>query len=375
MSAAFAVVGAALSLAAVALDFMVLAAALVLLAAALTLVAAPRRDDPHGIEAATKGVLGVGFVLVLFALAIALAWAAGGDAEMRSVGRALSLSPTLGASALALVVIALAVLLGAVPLHQTFVDVTHGAFAASSALLGAGTLVAAGSATLRLADALLLAGPVKHLSTAWAVLAVITLIGAPIAALDQTRVGRVAAYLAVVPGGLVLAACATLLASPSSLAAGGRAAMGAVVAGALGAAAALLGVVVPRLQPSSTWEDWAGFGRRRPVIAAFLVYALGTVAGVPGTAGFDARLDVARAAFAAGLDALGLVTIASAAVGAAPLVRLALFLFSKEPPPRPRAQDPHGPLLLVAFAAITVAAAALAAAPWILDAVLLSMRP
>lgn len=374
MSAAFAIFGAALSLLSVASDLVVLCAALVLATTATSLLAAPDRDGPHGIEAATKAVVGGGLLLVLLGLGALFSWAAVGDTSLGTLAGALESSPELATIAAGLVLVSLALLLGAVPLHQTLVDVAHGAAPAASALLSGGVLVAGGAATLRFVEAVAESGGSPKLSTTWAALAVLTLAGAPIAALDQSRVFRAVAYLTLLPGGLLLAAASAGVAAPSSSSGAWIAGTGAVVTGALGVAAALLGVAVPRLDAASTWEDWSGFGRRHPVMAALLAYALGGLAGVPGTVGFDARLDVARAAFDAELDVLGLAVVASAAVGAAPLVRLSLFLFAKEPPPRSERRRGEGMFLLVAFAVLVVATAALAVWPAAVDAVVSSAR-
>ncbi len=390
MSAAFAVLGAALSLVAVAADVLVVGAGLTLAAVTLALLAAPDRDGPHGIEAATKGVVGAGLVLVLFALVAVFTTAAtaSGDTTFASLGRAVAMHVPLAGVAMALLVVAIGLIVGAVPLHQVYVDVAHGSSSAAGSALAAGSLVAGAAVLSRFVDGLVgahtdvslagsaaLASPLPDLVLAWSVLAALTLAGAPIAALDQSRIGRVAAYLVAVPSGVVLAAAAAAVADPSLSLAASRAALAATTAGALGVSAALLGLAVPRLPPSSTWEDWAGFGRKRPVIAGLLLYALGTVAGVPGTLGFDARLDAARACFGAQLDALGLVVIASAALGAAPLVRLALFLYAKDPPPRrePPA-DRWGNLLVAAFAILVVTSAALAIWPVALDDVVRAAR-
>lgn len=385
MSAAFAVLAAALSIVAVATDVVVVGAGLTLAAVTLALLAAPDRDGPHGIEAATKGVVGAGLVLVLLALVTVFATAATGETTFASLGRATAEHIPLAGVAMALLVVALGVVIGAVPLHQVYVDVAHGSSSAAGSALAAGALISGAAVLSRFVDGLTVAwsnvpgtsldSPLPELALAWSALAALTLAGAPIAALDQSRIGRVAAYLVAVPGGVVLAAAAAAVADPTSSLAAARAALTATTAGALGVAAALLGVAVPRLAPSSTWEDWAGFGRKRPVIAGLLLYALGTVAGVPGTLGFDARLDTARACFDAHLDVLGLVVVASAALGAAPLVRLALFLYAKDPPPRrERPADQRGNLLVAAFAVLVVTSAALAIWPAALDELVRAAR-
>lgn len=372
MSAGYAMVGAALSVACVAVDVVVLAAALVVAAAAQSLLCAPDREGPHGIEAATKGLVGAGLVLVLLAVATVTIWSGAGDTTFLALGRALAIGAPTAGLAVACVVVVLAVVMGAVPFQQSFVDVAHGASTSSAGLLSGGMLVVGATEAVRLLDGIVEMGKSGLFAQTLGILAALTLVGAPVASLDQTRIGRVVAYLAVLPGGLVLAALAAGALTPSGAADASavRAALLAVLSGGLGCAAALLGVAIPRLDPSSTWEDWSGFGRTRPVMAAFLVYALGTLAGVPGTVGFSARVEAARALFAVHLDTLGLIVVASAALGAAPIVRLALFLFAKEVPSNRKPDDAdtlRRGLLIGTFAVLVMTCGLLEAWPGLLD--------
>jgi NADH-quinone oxidoreductase subunit N len=373
MSAAFAVFGAAWSLMAVASDVIVLAAALVLGVASTSLLLAPDREGPHGIEAATKLVVGAGVVLVLLALAALFGWTACGDTNLLAIARAVASSPSLAGTAVVLIVVALALLLGVVPLHQTFVDVAQGAAPESSSLVASTTLAAAGAAVLHLVDGLPAAFAGAPLAETWALLAVLTLVGAPIAALDQSRVGRAIGYLAVLPAGTLFAVAAGAAADADVATAAWRAGASTILIGAVAVAAALLGAAAPRFDAAATWETWAGFGRNRPVVAALLLYVLGVLAGVPGTAGFDARLAIARVLVDAHLDLLAIIVVASAAVGAAPVVRFALFAFAKEPPPRV-ARAPDVPAIVVTFALLVGACVAVALLPSTLEQLVAAAR-
>ncbi|MBI1946820.1 MAG: hypothetical protein HYS27_14080 [Deltaproteobacteria bacterium] len=378
MSAGYAMVGAALSVACITVDLLVLAAALTIAAAAQSLLCAPDREGPHGIEAATKGIVGAGVVLVLLAVGATFLWVGAGETGFAALGRSLAIGAPSAGLATATVIVVLALVIGAVPFQQSYVDVAHGASTSSAGLLSGGMLVVGATEAVRLLDGVVAAGPHTLLARTLAAVAVLTLVGAPVASLDQTRIGRVVAYLAVLPGGVVLAALgAGALGEGGAPDAGAvRAALMAVLSGGLGCAAALLGVAIPRLNPSSTWEDWSGFGRTRPVMAAFLVYALGTLAGAPGTVGFTARLEAARALFSARMDWLGLVVVASAALGAAPIVRLALFLFAKDVPStrRDAREAPLGGLLVGTFAVLVVACGVLEAWPGLLDSLVQQAR-
>lgn len=376
MSAAFAVLGAAASVLCVASSVIPMVAALVLWVSVAGLLVAPDRDGPHGIEAAAKTVVGVGVVVLLLALAVLFGFAGSStqSSDTSSVWRALGpVAASLPAASA--VWIALALLVGAVPLHQASVDRTHGASPAAAALsAGIGTL-AFGCIAVRLIE-VERAAPSPWLADGGAALALMTLVGGPIAALDQPRVARVVAYLAVLPGGLMFAVVGSALGHPTLLEVQ-TAILTSATAGALAVVAAVVGLAVPALDPSSTWEDWSGFGRRRPVMAALFIYALGALVGVPGTVGFVARLDVARAAFRAGADGLGLVVVASIALGAAPIVRLALFLYAKDSPRRVASGRPApaaGTALLAVFVVLVVVMVGLAAWPPALEALLISTR-
>jgi len=82
---------------------------------------------------------------------------------------------------------------------------------------------------------------------------------------------------------------------------------------------------------SITWETWSGLGRNHPAYALALLWLLGSLAGLPGTAGFSIRLATTEAAFSDGALVLGLVSALAPALAMVPLLRLAIFLFAKPP--------------------------------------------
>jgi NADH-quinone oxidoreductase subunit N len=335
--ALFCVCGASLTLLMVANHLLVVTSALVLWQVAASVLLAPDRDGPHGVEAAAKSFTQMGLVIVLLTLASALAYGATGSLALDTLGRSAANAEPLALVSVACVLVALGCVLGVMPLHQTFVDGAQGGSPSTSGLLVGGAHLAGATLALRVLSALG-DGHAPYVG-ALAAVAMATLVLPALSALDQTRVSRMVAYLVASQAGLIVAALAAFASTSSS-----DAAASVVLASSCAAwpgAAALVCLAVPELRSSATWEDWSGLGRKHPVFAAALLYVLASLAGLPGTAGFHARLAVARAAFAGDQDVLGLVVLGSVAIAAAPLLRLGIFLYAKEPDVRLRI-EPSG---------------------------------
>jgi NADH:ubiquinone oxidoreductase subunit 2 (subunit N) len=168
----------------------------------------------------------------------------------------------------------------------------------------------------------------------------------PLVALAQTSVRRVLAVLIVAQGALPLAAA---LAGSSMTEAAFTAALGAAgLATSVAALPALLG-------PAVSWEDAAGQGRLYPWRAGLLVLAAAQACGLPPAVGFVLRARLAEVLapsqpwVAAGL-------LVGAGLSALPVVRLALFLFAKEPrrapPPPPARGAVFGLVVVVALGVV-----------------------
>ena len=319
------------------LTALVSAADLVFLSVALTLwhiailyMVAIDRDSPQGIEAGAK-TLAAGAVTTSAALfAAALAYGSSGDVSFAALGTQAAGGDPLALTALALTGILTASLLGIVPLHSPSVDVAQGAPPFASALISAGGVVAGTVIALRIAVPVCeaAASPTRPALLQVVVLAAfVTLVAAPLAAVDQSRVARMVAYLIALQGGFVLTGIAAAVAgSPAGL----EAALVTTVTSALAIAAAWCGTaLLPRT--GSTWEDWSGLGRRHPALATAFLIALASLAGLPGTAGFIARSLSVRAAFDAGANALAVGSAIAPALAMASTLRLGIFLFAKLP--------------------------------------------
>lgn len=319
--------GAGLCALVAARELVTVAAASCLVVVPLAALATVDRLAPQGTEAAVKLVKANGFLFALLAFATALRYGAAGDTDLCIEGAAAG--SALASVSSTLLVVVLLSWVAAVPLHIVRVDVVHGtppflagliacAFPLSGAILLVRWLGCGGAMTTA----------TPPLDDLLRVCALLSLVVPPLAALDQSRVNRVVAHLVCAQAGLLLIALLAqghsgdpgpLLLAVCGLLVGG---MGAIVAQAF---------LEPPGQEGPTWEQWSGAGRRYPLFGLSLVWLWSSLAGLPGTVGFAGRVLVGQSAFKAGEDLLGIAVIVAPVLSAAPVLRLAIFLFAKAP--------------------------------------------
>jgi len=78
-------------------------------------------------------------------------------------------------------------------------------------------------------------------------------------------------------------------------------------------------------------EDYAGLGRRSPVLAATLTFFLMSLIGIPITGGFFAKFYVLSAALKSNLVGLALILVLNSAVGAYYYLRIIVMMYMREP--------------------------------------------
>ena len=80
-------------------------------------------------------------------------------------------------------------------------------------------------------------------------------------------------------------------------------------------------------------SDWAGLGKRSPLLAALMTFFLLSFAGIPLTAGFIGNLCVFTAAMQSGLGALVVVAMIATVITAFFYLRLVVMMYFSDPPP------------------------------------------
>jgi len=101
-------------------------------------------------------------------------------------------------------------------------------------------------------------------------------------------------------------------------------------------------------------EDYAGLGRRSPLLAAILTIFLLSLIGIPITGGFFAKFYVFSAALQANLVWLTIIGVLNSAVGAYYYLRIIVVMYMKEP----KEETPLAPIPLGLSGALAISLAA-----------------
>jgi NADH-quinone oxidoreductase subunit N len=214
----------------------------------------------------------------------------------------------------------------AVPFHWWTPDVYQGAPTAVTAFMSAGTKVAAFAAFLRVFNVAL-----QPLSWDWApvlwALAAVTVVAGSVLAIAQTDIKRMLAYSSIAHAGFVL----------TGMTATGRVGISAALFYLLAYALMIVGafgvviLVSSRGEQATSLSSYAGLYRRSPLLAGLLSLFLLSMAGIPPTAGFIAKVSVFGAAIDAGHWELALIGVLASVVAAFFYIRVMVLMYMQEP--------------------------------------------
>ncbi|MFV0634038.1 NADH-quinone oxidoreductase subunit NuoN [Demequina sp.] len=318
-------------------DYVFLFVALEVFSLALyIMVALARRRRLMSHEGALKYFLLGAFSSALYIFGVALVYGATGSTSFDGVRDGIVASGRYDGILLVGVVLLLVGLLfkiGAVPFHSWVPDAYQGAPTPVTAFMGAATKAAATAALVRIVYTSL--DPLEwQISWLFWAVAIASMALGTVLALVQTNVKRMLAYSSVAHAGFILVAFAgftgeALAALPFYLLAYGLATIGAFAVvsqvrertedGAVGAEAVRLG-------------QWAGLGKRSPLLAGAMSLFLLSFAGIPLTAGFIGKFTVFAAAVAGGGWVLVVIAVIASAVAAFFYVRLVVLMFLTDVP-------------------------------------------
>jgi NADH-quinone oxidoreductase subunit N len=180
-----------------------------------------------------------------------------------------------------------------------------------------------------------------------------------VAAVTQTDVKRMLAYSAVSHAGFILTGVIALNDSGLSATLFYLFAYGFSTLGAF----AMVGLVRDRAGvEDNQLKNWAGLGRRYPVVGVVFSLFLLAFAGIPLTSGFVSKFAVFKAAAEGGAVPLVIVGVIASAIAAYFYVRVIVLMFFTDPPEdAPEVVRPSwtSTTTIVFAAAITVALGAL----------------
>jgi NADH-quinone oxidoreductase subunit N len=282
-------------------NFLVVYLGLELMSLSLYALVALRRDHADATEAAMKyfvlGALASGFLLY----GLSMMYGATGSLDIQRLFDVIGkgqVNQTVLIFGLVFVVAGLAFKFGAAPFHMWLPDVYHGAPTAVTLLVaGAPKLAAFGMAMRLLVEGML------GLATDWqqmvSVLAVVSLLIGNLAAIAQTNLKRMLAYSAIAQIGFMLLALTAGVVSGNTMS-GGIAYSSALfymviyVLTTLGSFGLIL-LLARQGFECEDLSDLAGLNQRSPWMAGVMSIFMFSLAGLPPTAGFYAKLAVLQA--------------------------------------------------------------------------------
>jgi NADH-quinone oxidoreductase subunit N len=284
------------------------------------------RDDKLATESAMKYFVLGALASSILLYGMSLLYGLTGSLELPEIRNAVSTMDQTNLAlilAVVLIVVALAFKLGAVPFHMWVPDVYQGSPTSTTAFLGAAPKIAAFTMIMRL-----LVGGLEDLQVMWQqmfiILALLSVAAGNIIAIAQDNLKRMLAYSTISHMGFFLFGIL------SGTAAGYSAALFYVLIYATMSCAAfgLILYLSAKDFESDKLTDLKGLSKRNPVLALLLLITMFSMAGVPPTAGFFAKMSVIQALVDAGLVWVAVVAVLLAVIGAyyyLRIVKLAYF--------------------------------------------------
>ncbi|MGH8906294.1 MAG: NADH-quinone oxidoreductase subunit N [Egibacteraceae bacterium] len=312
-------------------DLLMVFISIEILSLALYILCGWAKRDLRSQESALKYFLLGAFSSALLLYGIALFYGFAGTTNIAEVGEALrggatSAAPGLVMASMGLMLVGFGFKVALVPFHMWTPDVYQGAPTPVTGFMAAATKAAAFAAFLRVF--VWGFGPLQgSWGPVFVVIAVLTMLAGAVLAVVQTDLKRMLGYSAVAHTGYVL--IGLMAASPAGVS-------GALLYLLIYAFMSLgsfgvLSLLERRSHKAMALDDVAGLGQRDPVPAALLALFLLALAGIPGTAGFIAKLAVFRAGVEAGLWPLVVVAVVSSLIAAFFYVRVIVAMFMVAP--------------------------------------------
>ncbi len=310
-------------------NFLALYLGLELQALCLYALVALSRDSAVATEAALKyfvlGALASGLLLY----GMSMVYGVTGHLDLSGISAVLAhgvKDPTVLVFGLVFLVAGLAFKLGVVPFHMWVPDVYQGAPTAMTLFIGTAPKIAAFGFVIRL-----LVGGLQPLAHDWSgmlvILSVLSIAIGNITAIAQSNIKRMLAYSTISHMGFVL------LGFLSGNLQGYGAAMFYVLVYVLMSLGAFGMVMLLSRQgfEAEHLDDFKGLNQRSPWYAFLMLVVMFSMAGIPPTAGFYAKLAVLSSALDAGYVGLVVAAVLFSVVGAFYYLRIVKLMYFDAP--------------------------------------------
>ena len=299
-----------------------------ILSLSLYVLTAFAKRDLNAQEAAFKYFILGAFSSALLLYGIALTYGVAGTTNIAIAGRAfaaLDAPQAMVLAAMGLLIVGFGFKTAIVPFHMWTPDVYQGAPTPVTGFMAAATKAAAFAAFLRV-----FVGGFGGLQWTWIpviwVLAVVTMLAGAILAVVQLDLKRMLGYSAIAHAGYLLLG----LTAVSRTGVSGLLLYLLLYAVTSIGAFGVLSLLERRSRKAMAMSDLRGLGRRYPVPAGMLALFLLSLAGIPGTAGFIAKLAVFRAAMEAGQTPLVVIAVVSSVIAFFFYIRVIVAMFMED---------------------------------------------
>ena len=310
-------------------SFLTLYLGLELLALCMYALVAFDQESNDGPEAAMKyfvlGALASGILLY----GISMIYGATGALDFATVNQAISaggLDQIVLVFGLVFLVIGIAFKFGAVPFHMWVPDVYHGAPTAVTMFVGSVPKIAAFALAMRI-----LVDGLGALHTDWqgmlTILAVLSMAIGNVIAIAQSNIKRMLAYSTISHVGFIFLG---ILAGTNE---GYTAAMFYTIVYAIMALGAfgMIAIMSNKGFEADQLDDLKGLNQRNPWFAGMMMLLMFSMAGVPPTVGFFAKLFVLDAVISIDMVWLALVAVAFSVIGAFYYIRVVKIMYFDKP--------------------------------------------
>jgi NADH-quinone oxidoreductase subunit N len=303
----------------------------------LSAFARPRLESEEaGLKYFLLGAFSTGFVVY----GIALVFGATGATRLTEIvsaaagsgsGPTVSL-PLLGIGA-ALILVGFGFKVAAVPFHMWTPDVYQGAPTPVTSFMAVGAKAAGFAALLRIFVTALPALEVDMVPVLWGLAALTMLVG-NLLAISQTNIKRMLAYSSIAHAGYILMALA---------------AYGKPLVSGDAVASALFYLVTYALTSFGTWAvvialekaegkgleiaDYAGLGRKRPLLAAAMTIFMLSLTGMPPTLGLVGKFYLFRTAIQGGFIGLAIIGVLTSLISAYYYLRVVVTMYMRDGDP------------------------------------------
>ena len=318
-------------------NFLTLYLGLELLSLSSYALVALRRDSRVTSESAIKyfvlGALASGFLLY----GMSMMYGATGSLNLGEVFRVVEsgrVNTTMLAFGVVFIVAGVSFKLGAAPFHMWIPDIYQGSPTAVTLLIAAGPKVAAFALIMRL-----LVEGLLPLATDWqtmlVVLSIASLIIGNLTAIVQTNLKRMLAYSTISHMGFILLGMLSgVVANKADGAANAYSASMFYSITYMLTTLGTFGLILIRTRKgleAETLDDLKGMSRRHPWFALLMLVMMFSMAGIPPTVGFYAKLAVLQAVVKSGMTWLAVLAVVFSLIGAFYYLRVVKLMYFDAP--------------------------------------------